>query len=524
MKRIPHFTKKITTLKSKQLTSTYPGVYVKEIATGLRTIEGVATSITAFVGRTASGPVNQPTSIRSFGDFEKQFGGLWRESPLSYAVRCFFLNGGREAVVVRIVNGGSPATIALPCGPDESLNLTARNIGSWGRSLKASVNHSTNDLSDNLKFNLVIQDGRTGARETFLNVSADSADPRFVGTLLEQRSKLVAVLKDAQGNHPILENRPDAGMTNADQNSGDDGTRLTALELTGPHTRSNQEGLYALEKVDLLNLLVIPPYNASDDIDISVIHEAADYCEKRRAFMIIGPPSSWTQPASAESGIIYLGTRSANAAVYFPRIQLADPLQNDQMVTQCPSGTVAGVFARTDTNRGVWKSPAGAEASLRGVLGLELSLDDLESNELNPLGINCLRSFPQLGAVIWGSRTLQGHNQSNSEWKHIAVRRTALFIEESLYRGTRWAVFEPNNAHLWSQIRSGINTFLNGLFRKGAFQGAKPEQAFFVKCGLGDTMTQEDVSNRRLIIQVGFAPLKPAEFVMLSLQHRTAPQ
>jgi hypothetical protein len=181
------------------------------------------------------------------------------------------------------------------------------------------------------------------------------------------------------------------------------------------------------------------------------------------------------------------------------------------------SGTIAGLYARTDTQRGVWKAPAGTEAALRNVASLGYLLTDLENGALNPIGVNCLRNFPVYSNICWGARTLEGADVLASEWKYVPVRRLTLYLEESLYRGTKWVVFEPNDEPLWAQIRLNVGSFMQDLFRKGAFQGTTPAAAYFVKCD-GETTTQQDIDNGIVNIQVGFAPLKPAEFVILQIQ------
>ncbi|WP_210297450.1 phage tail sheath family protein [Bradyrhizobium sp. 2S1] len=192
-------------------------------------------------------------------------------------------------------------------------------------------------------------------------------------------------------------------------------------------------------------------------------------------------------------------------------------LRGNQIENFAPCGAVAGIFARTDTTRGVWKAPAGLEATLVGVLELRVPLTDAENGELNPLGVNCLRTMPAAGRIIWGSRTLQGDDRLASEWKYIPVRRTALYIEESLYRGTQWVVFEPNDEPLWAQIRLNVGAFMQSLFRQGAFQGKTPAEAYFVKCDK-ETNPQSDIDRGIVNVLVGFAPLKPAEFVVIKLQ------
>ena len=209
--------------------------------------------------------------------------------------------------------------------------------------------------------------------------------------------------------------------------------------------------------------------------------------------------------------------RSRNAALYFPRVKIADPLNDFRLRSVGASGTVAGLYARTDSARGVWKAPAGTEASLVNVQGLDYRLTDPENGALNPLAINCLRNFPVYGNVAWGARTLEGADQQASEWKYVPVRRLALFLEESLYRGLKWVVFEPNDEPLWAQIRLNTGAFMHNLFRQGAFQGTTPRDAYFVKCDR-ETTTQNDRNLGIVNILVGFAPLKPAEFVIIKLQ------
>ncbi|WP_327331180.1 phage tail sheath family protein [Calothrix rhizosoleniae] len=233
--------------------------------------------------------------------------------------------------------------------------------------------------------------------------------------------------------------------------------------------------------------------------------------------MIVDPPSTWNDKDKAKVGIDNLGTKSDHAAVFFPRVVQPNPLLDNQLETFAPCGIVAGIFARTDTQRGVWKAPAGIDATLVGVPQLSVPLINEENGELNPLGVNCLRTFPGVGRVSWGARTLQGDDRLASEWKYIPVRRLALYIEESLYRGTQWVVFEPNDEPLWAQIRLNIGAFMNNLFRQGAFQGSTPQDAYFVKCS-SETTTQNDINLGIVNIIVGFAPLKPAEFVIIKIQ------
>lgn len=351
---------------------------------GVRTISGVSTCVTAFVGTTPGGELNQPVRVFNVLNFEQIFGGLTPESELGYSVRQFFTNGGTEAWVVRI--------------PD---------------------------------------------------------------------------------------------------NPTDEQWRV---------------GINALDSVDLFNLLVLPGVTS-----LSLVAMAVAYCENRRAFLILDSPREARTPDEilqrVESGDL---THSCNAAVYYPWINVPDPLKNGSPRLSSPSGTIAGLFARTDASRSLWKAPTGTDASLHNVTALDYQLSVKENALLNPRAINCLRSFPANGIVAWGARTLAGDDAFASEYKYIPVRRLALYIEESLFRGTKWVVFEPNGEPLWAQIRLNIGAFMLNLFRQGAFQGVTPQQAYFVKCDT-ETTTASDIARGIVNIIVGFAPTKPAEFVVLKI-------
>jgi len=529
------------------ITPTFPGVYIEEIPSGVRTITGVATSITAFIGSAPRGPVNDPVAVNNFGDYERRFGGLDVNSTMSYAVRDFYLNGGSQGLIVRVTGAGaSPATITLG-GSGGDLVLEASSPGSWGRNLRASVNYQTRDADDPFPdqslFNLTVfeavGDGGTAPPpEQHFNVSIDPDDPRYLPRVLEQNSTLVVVGRQG-GNFQIGTARPTATVTPSSPPSspptfteffieavnGNDGSTPGVTEYTG--SRNGKTGLFALEKADLFNLLCIPPPDRSDapDTDPSVYQEALNYCRERRAFLIVDPPFDWgTPPETAVSDAVaglgslgLSGTAARNSALYFPRVVEADPLRGNQLDVFVPCGVVAGVMATTDANRGVWKAPAGLDAAMNGIRGLQVNLTDPENGTLNQLGINCLRSFPVNGRVVWGARTMRGANQLADEYKYIPVRRLALFIEESLYRGTQWVVFEPNDEPLWAQIRLNVGAFMQNLFRQGAFQGKTPREAYLVKCDK-ETTTQNDINLGIVNILVGFAPLKPAEFVIIKIQ------
>ena len=600
---------------------TYPGVYIEEPPSGVRTIVGVATSIAAFVGRAQRGPVGTPIVIKSYADFERRFGGLWKESSLGYAVRDFYLNGGSQAVIVRLFSGTAQAqaqtaadlvasaattaaavTSTLPTvasvvaavtgavaaastpGPAaasaakavdsaasaaaavasptpqvkdivaaahaavavavktavaaapsskaqltaDSLGLEAAYEGTWGNQLRARIDVRVSDDLAGKAFNLTVREPETNVTELFRNVTV-SDGPRRIDSVLKNESRLIRVagtlpkaLPKAHGDpNPAANPREDIWkldkLSTGVGTMVDDGALLSQADFVGPGKDATKQGLYALRDADLFNLLCIPPYLATSDIDTGLVAFALAFCAERRAMMLIDPPSSWQNKDAAKQVSDFDKLNSKNAAIFFPRLTQPNPLRDNQFEDFAPCGAVAGVFARTDTTRGVWKAPAGLDAMLGGVPQLSVPLTDLEIGELNPLGVNCLRTMPAAGRVVWGSRTLAGDDRLASDWKYIPVRRTALFIEESLYRATQWIVFEPNDEPLWSQIRLNIGAFMHDLFRKGAFQGMSPKDAYFVRCDK-ETTTQSDINLGIVNIVVGFAPLKPAEFVVIKLQ------
>lgn len=573
-------------------TLNYPGVYIEEIPSGVRTITGVATSITAFLGRAALGPVDEPVTINSYGDFERRFGGLGANYPMSYAVRDFYLNGGAQAIIVRAYKSPSAPTEPRTSITVDGLTLEANHPGSWGKQLRLSIDPG---VSSEMRTALGLQPGDPlfhmtvgygSSKETFLNLTLVNT-ARQINRVLAAESGLVrwkgvwapptmpdlsaavaalealnalrkadppdqAAIKAATDTYNTAKLKLDDPVLKAEKVlaaaetanpqvpaeiaaakaaveaakaplQGANSDPLDVASTTG--SELGKTGLYALEKADLFNLLCIPPDTRSGDTPPAIYQEAMTYCAKRRAMLIVDAPAAWSANAAeaaskARDGLPALnlsGNEARNAALYFPRVVQADPLRGGQLDSFVPCGLMAGIMARTDSNRGVWKAPAGLEAAMNGIQGINIPLTDDENGMLNPLGINCLRAFPVNGRVVWGARTLRGADQLADEYKYIPVRRTALFIEESLYRGTQWIVFEPNDEPLWAQIRLNLGAFMNNLFRQGAFQGKTPAEAYFVKCDKEST-TQNDINLGIVNIIVGFAPLKPAEFVVIKLQ------
>jgi phage tail sheath protein FI len=494
----------------------YPGVYIEEVPSGVRTITGVATSIGLFIGWAARGPVDKAVRLASFTDYQRTYGGLDRRTLLGYAVQQFFNNGGADAYVIRLVAVADPDnTVTAAAAATVSvagLDFTAASPGRWAEDYKVQVTPRT-DTGFEERFKVEVLDGATDAvLETFENLSIDAADGRFAEHVVNDRSAIITVTVPSGATAPAAQ----ASDTFAD---GEDGDVLDPQSTeTGLQAAFHaavlalfEEGAIA-DRIDLFNLLCVPGESNAD-----TVQKLQARCAGKRAFLLVDCTEDAQVDTAVDEAVALNGAKPSHAAYYFPWVQAVDPLRQGAVRAFPPCGFVAGIFARTDAARGVWKAPAGAEAALVGAVGLEVAMSDAENGRLNPHGVNCLRTLPVYGNVVWGARTMDGDDQRASEWKYVPVRRMALFLEESLFRGTQWVVFEPNDEPLWSQIRLNIGAFLQTLFRQGAFQGRTPREAYFVKCDR-DTTTQADINRGVVNIHVGFAPLKPAEFVVIRIQ------
>ena len=417
------------------VTPTYPGVYVQEVSSGVRTVAGVATSIAAFVGRTKRGPVNAPTTCFGFGEFTRRFGGLWGE--LSYAVDDFFANGGGQCEIVRVfkpdedlTNADGVATIAI-----SGLDLRASSPGSWANQLTATITDpnaadpaGTQAAADKYGllptdlFDLRIEDLATGAVEIFrsLTLRMDGGQRR-VDRVLGEGSLLVRCKFLANGDPdlpaPVAAGPPLQPALEAAA-GGNDGASLT-VDADYLGDADAKTGMYALRKADLFNILCIPPDARGGTLPGEVYEDAAAFCKAERALLIVDPPASWDAiPETAASTVksaqldpdqaVLSLTHADHAALFFPRVFKRDPLSGGQIDVFPPCGAVAGVMARTDVNRGVWKAPAGMSATISGIEGLTVKLTDEENGLLNPIAVNCLRSFPNVGRVVWGVADPQG--------------------------------------------------------------------------------------------------------------------
>ncbi len=508
----------------------YPGVYVEEIPSGVRTITGVATSITTFIGWAARGPIKYAGLVQSWADFERLYGGFDARSPyLAYAVSQFFINGGQQAYIVRlaytgpssstltaaasasVVVGGLTFTAGTP-GPDGNPS-NAGNPGVWAQNYAIAIKNQSGGTN---RFRVQVIYAPPGATsevvvESFENLSITSPDPqgRYVADVINKQSSLVTVAVAGGTTTPPSDTTVPSPKLAGTAN--DDGTVLL------PSTNTASGGVFEttltaatsiLDQIDLFNLLCVP-----GEIVTATISTFEQYCEGRRVFLIADSDPGITNP----SNLAGPPTTGKNSAFYFPWVQAPDPLNQNRPSYYPPCGFVAGIYARTDGTRGVWKAPAGTEATLAGASGVALQLTDSQNGLLNQHAVNCIRNFNVYGIVVWGARTMQGNDELGSEWKYVPVRRTALFTEESLFRALKWVVFEPNDEPLWAEIRLNVGAFMHNLFRQGAFQGKTPAEAYFVKCDK-ETTTQNDINLGIVNIVVGFAPLKPAEFVVIQIQ------
>jgi len=493
----------------------YPGVYIEEIPSGVRPIAGVSTSDTAFIDYFPRGALNKPVRIGSFAEFSRAFGGLDTSSEASYAIAQYFLNGGSVAWVVRVA-GGAPAAASkdFPDGGGAVIRIKAANEGTWGRRLKVTIDTNTDPTG---RFNVTVREyaidpaDQVVRTEVHRNLSMDVADGRYSINTINAASELItAERRAAAGANAIPAAAADVALT-----GGDDGTAPTTPAQV-------QSGIEALDQIApaIFSLMCLPGATKLGDANYKIVIAAATtFCGKHRAFLLVDIPDTLTTAAAMSTwrnDNTKMPATSPDSAIYFPRLTVPDPLAGGVPRDIPASGTVAGIYARTDAARGVWKAPAGTDATIQGATLVTEINDDLNGT-LNIQGVNALRSFPIFGSIVWGARTTDGSDAKASEWKYIPVRRMALYIEESLYQGLKWVVFEPNDFPLWSQIRLNVGAFLNGLFRQGAFAGVTPRDAYFVKCDK-DTTTQADVDRGVVNVLIGFAPLKPAEFVVLKIQ------
>lgn len=513
-----------------------PGVYIEEVEIGAKPIEGVSTSTAGFLGKTERGPI-APSFITNFGDFINKYGGFVENSFLAYGVDGFFRNGGKRCFIGRILGKGSETSRATLTkteadkdtdkkedknsekkGDKDSTSITeiqAVGPGAWGNNVVLVVQEATlykKEINQLFKLTVMywgkmegvavptsltektIDELRTqhpDAIEVYDNLSSEEKSTDFYEKRINGISNLIKVGKKEEGKPENTIKKLDGGI---DKN-------ITLSDYKGSTTAGERTGLAAFEEIDEINIVCVPDETSIDGLTDDIVN----HCENMKdRFAVLQAALN-----TGEISKLLPPNDSKYAAFYYPWIYILDPLTGNKKLIP-PGGHVAGIYARSDMERGVHKAPANEV--VRGVQELQISLTKDDQAMLNPKGVNCIRAFPGRGIRVWGART----TSSDPLWKYLNVRRLFLYIEESIEEGTQWVVFEPNNERLWARVKQTITQFLTGVWRDGALMGLTPEEAFFVKCDR-TTMSQDDIDNGRLIIQIGIAPVKPAEFVIFRI-------
>jgi phage tail sheath protein FI len=523
-----------------------PGVYMEEFEIGARPIEGVSTSTAGFLGLTERGPTIPPKLVTSWDQFVRIYGSHIDESYLAYAVEGFFNNGGQRCYIGRIVrDGATPASLT-----SDKVTITAVGKGSWGKRVGIRIEIDPKNPDPN-RFNMTLaywskepdsnlnkprKDKNRDIRElletasyveSYNNLTAnpdDSADyykTKF-GDPLKNLSNLVVLggsgkpktTDDTVNYFEFLNTDGIDGTNTAQPDQPVILTKLNPANFEGKLDTDigKKNGLTAFEDIDEISILNVPDIYHEDfskDQRQTIIDDVLTQCEELKdRFAIIDAELSASDPSQI-SVIDVAGRQSKYGAIYHPWIRVYDPI-TQALKSIPPGGYVAGIYARSDAERGVHKAPANE--IVRGARELAFTLTDGEQGILNPRGINVIRSFNERGILVWGART----SKIDPLWKYVNVRRLFIYIEKSINKGTQWVVFEPNDEKLWARVKATITQFLTGVWKDGALMGTKPEEAFFVKCDRS-TMTQDDIDNGRLICIIGIAPVKPAEFVIFRI-------
>ncbi|MGJ5751975.1 hypothetical protein FB563_0037 [Streptomyces puniciscabiei] len=500
-----------------------PGVYVEEVQSGARPIEGVGTAVAAFVGFARSGPFHEPTLVTNWDQYTQLFGGFTEGTYLAHAVYGYFANGGGAAYVVRI--GGS-ADGAAPSGggrePRDAPAAQPLTLGGFRITARPGISGVSVEIADadgenppEDRFKLLVRQGEQVV-ETY-DVSTRKNVKGYVVTQL-RASKLVEVTeqRDATQTRPAGQTVavPDAPAAPAAPVAGAV-SRIDPAEYVGD--ASARTGFAGLESIDEITMVAVPDLMGAyqrGDIDAEGVRTVQlaviSHCEQMgdRVAVLDSPPGLTAQQVrhwrNEEAGY-----DSRYATLYYPWVRVFDPAAG-RNTTVPPSGHIAGVWARSDAERGVHKAPANEV--IRGAVDLEVRLSKGEQDLLNPIGVNCVRAFPGRGIRIWGARTLS----SDPAWRYLNVRRLFNYLEESILLGTQWVVFEPNDDRLWSSIRRNVTAFLTEEWRRGALFGRTAEEAFYVKCDR-DNNPQTSIDQGRVVCEIGVSPVKPAEFVVFRL-------
>ncbi|MFW9918567.1 MAG: phage tail sheath family protein [Candidatus Thorarchaeota archaeon] len=619
--------------------TSYPGVYIQEVPTVARTIAGVSTSITVFIGLASAETSNplKPKRIVSYQEYEREFGPPHPNSDLASSVRMFFQNGGSVCYIINIIDDAVFASNTVKsAGGSEILEFKTVARGRIGNlfSVKLSKKNGTYDVDvflDNLKVETIKDCELLGSdnaasftkkceKSEYIRCETKDATKvidTFASNLVNSE-KLYAKLVDGRDNSlptvdvcaqkykdaidnlsdidifnlmiitrldevapedataPVISFRQPLNNAIVDEDQTGDGVSDLPIDIdvvwtcddpnakfelylndanrvdliAGSVTHTYQVaavGGYTIKLIaidtkgntstasvtftvsdqpdfvgagwDSLPPAIVPSVGMTDQAYRDILEKASPYCKQRRAFLLIDPLSTWTTKDITTAQLLEIRDKVEDeyCALYFPHIVIREynPVEKKSSDKKIgPAAAVAGIISDVDASRGVWKAPAGINTDITGVESVSVTLIDEHNGVLNLQAVNCLRTFPA-GTVVWGARTVAGFQEG--EWKYIPIRRLALYIEESLYRGTQWVVFEPNDEPTWAAVRATVTDFMMDLFRKGAFQGSSPKEAFFVKCDK-DTTTERDRNLGVLNIIIGFAPLKPAEFVVIQIQ------
>jgi phage tail sheath protein FI len=467
------------------VTERLAGIQVQEEAGSGQSIAETPTAVTAFVGRCLRGPVNRPVSITGFNEFQRVFGGLWQPSTLAYAIEQYFENGGHAAIVVRVTNGARCCTIELPAG-GQALVIEALAPGTR-EFLRAAVDYD--GIGDNEQdcFNLVIQRVRTPGsehiedQEIYRRVSIDPDSARSVAAVLAE-SQLARLAGPLPGVRPDPTPRGDprglAGYVLSGSDA-DDGAPLTDYDIIGSAARGT--GLFALDAVDGFNFLCIPPLTRDLDLGASTLLVANRYCRERRAILFVDPPAAWDSAAKALADMRHWPLPSDSACMFFPRLLGYDKLRG-RFEAFAPSAAVCGALSRASEHWPVWAAACGEEAVVRPGLRLACAVDDEQRARLATAGVNTVQTVRRAGRESPRACTLAGPGATNPDWRSLSARRLALLVVNSIERGTRWMVFEPNEPATWRRAEAQLREFLGTLEERGAFAEREAGDRWFVVC------------------------------------------
>ena len=495
-----------------------PGVYMEEVSSGSKPIEGVGTAVAAFVGFAEKGPANQPTLVTNWTQFTQSFGDFVDGSYLAHAVYGYFLNGGGAAYVVRIGGDDGDSAAAptaqgeLPAGEGKpGLVVKALESGPAGDQITVETHDASEPGENNEQFKLIVKRGDK-VEETFDNVTMRKG-ANNVATRVKAESKLISVEEVRGGG--TMELHKGARVTLGGGAGLPDSVSVSAADYVGDS--SDRTGFGGLEAIDEVTMLCVPDLTAAFErgmIDMegfkAVQLAMIAHCELMAdRVAILDPPPGLNAQQIKDWRVNDAGYDSKYATLYWPRLKVMDPTKG-RAIHVPPSGHMAGVWARNDDTRGVHKAPANEV--VRGAISLELNITKGEHDQLNPVAVNCIRSFPGQGIRVWGARTLS----SDPEWRYLNVRRLFNFVEESILSGTNWVVFEPNDPKLWDSVRRTVTMFLRRVWRDGALFGRTPGEAFFVKCD-EENNPPENRDAGILTVEIGIAPVKPAEFVVFRI-------